>query len=462
MATRAISRRFRRAFCAGLLLLVALRSESQEGAPGSASFAITNVTLIDGTGAASRSGMTVRVAGGRITAIEPSRPGRSKPGETVDGSGKFLIPGLWDMHVHLTHAGDLACPTLIANGVTGVRDLGGELELIDWMRARIAAGTLIGPRIFRAGPFVDGSKPGVADRLVIDTAEEGRRAVGFLQRRGVDFIKVHTGAPAAAYLALLQEAQRARLPVVGHVPFSVDAVQAIEAGHSCIEHVVSLFEADVKRKVKAGKTQAEAVAEFTDEAAAALARKMVARGVWFDPTLIAYWTRSFQWDLRAKPDPREKYASASLKESWKKVPPLPDKPDVRALLALAWDRFLELASIVRREQVQFLVGTDLAAPHIYPGFGVHEELEWLVKAGFSPAQVLSAATRNSAEVLGRSEELGTITPGKRADLVLLEANPLEDIRNTRKIATVVADGRLYRKPQLEAMLADVAARADSR
>ena len=266
-----------------------------------------------------------------------------------DGRGRFLIPGLWDMHVHLTNAGELACQTLVANGITSVRDLGGEFDVIEWMRERIARGALIGPRIFCAGPFVDGLKPGVADRLVVESAEDGRAVVDLLKRRGVDFIKVHTAVPADAYFSLLAAAKESGLDVLGHLPHAVDPTEAIAAGHASVEHIVSLFEGPVVRAVRAGKTQIEAIAEFTDEKAAALARLMAERGAYFDPTLIAYWSRSFQWDLLAVPDPRERYVAASYREYWKQFRDLPDRPEVRKLLAQAFDRMLDQGVVALAE-----------------------------------------------------------------------------------------------------------------
>jgi imidazolonepropionase-like amidohydrolase len=431
------------------------------GPRGSAFIAITDVTLIDGTGAAPRPHATVVVKDGRIvsvgTAATPPAGARR-----IDGAGKFLIPGLWDMHAHVSVAGDLACPALLANGVTGVREPGGEIAITDWLRERIGRGDLAGPRIFRAGPFVDGSKPGAFDRLVVDTPEDGRRAVAFLKQRGVDFIKVHNGAPPEAYFAVLEEAKRAGLTVVGHIPLAVDPRKAVEAGHHSVEHIVSLFEGPVVQKVKAGMTQEQAIAEFTDDDAASLGKLMAGRGTWFDPTLIAYWTRTKHRNAIAEDEPGYPYTTGSLRAFWKQLPPLPDSPELRDRLERGWKRFLEIARIVRRQGVRFLVGTDLAGTNIAPGFSVHDELGWLVEVGFTPLEVLTVATRHSAESLGRLHDLGTIERGKRADLVLLEADPLQDIAHTRRILAVVADGVLYDRPALDALLADVKARAASR
>lgn len=216
------------------------------------------------------------------------------------------------------------------------------------------------------------------------------------------------------------------------------------------------------REVKAGKTQDQAMAEFTDADATVLARRMVARGTWFDPTLITYWMRTSRRNVPAEDDPGHRYVSATLRAAWSDVRTLPDTPEVRDRLERGWKRFLEIAAVLRREGVRFLAGTDVAAVNIVPGDSLHAELEWLVTIGFTPLEVLSIATRNAAESLGRLEDLGTIEPGKRADLVLLEADPLTDIANTRRIAAVVADGRFYGEADLAAIRERAAALAPSR
>jgi len=447
------------------LLLAALTISLVQAGPQPAptrSIAITDVTLIDSTGAAPRPGVTVIISGNRISKIVDGKPDLAGIHEVVDGAGKFLIPGLWDMHTHLAYVGDVTCTTLVAYGVTSVRDPGGALDTVDWFRARIDQGTLIGPRIFRAGPVLDGSKPGSQDRLVIDTADDGLRAVSYVKARGVDFIKVHNGAPPAAYFAMLAEARKQGLAVVGHIPLDVDPGEAIDAGHQSVEHIVSLFEGPVRRKVATGMARDQAMAEFTDAEAARLARKMVAKGTWFDPTLVFYWYKAHQWEVRAANDPRERYVTASARAFQKVFTPLPDNPDIRRAFAAGFERFLEITRILHREGVRFLVGTDMAAATPYPGSSVHEELAWLVKAGLTPMEAIVAGTRNAAEALGRLGDLGTIENGKLADLALLDADPIADITNTQKIAAVVANGRLFRREALDKLLAQVAKDAPGR
>jgi imidazolonepropionase-like amidohydrolase len=447
-----------RLFPVAALLLVLAAPARQ--AP--ATYSITNVVLIDGTGAAPRPGVTIRVTGNRISAITSS--GEAPVGEVIDGTGRFAIPGLWDMHTHLAYLGDVTATTLVAHGVTSVRDMGGALETIDWLRARIEAGALTGPRIVRAGPLVDGAKPGAPDRLVIDRAADGTRAAAFLAARGVDFIKVHNGAPAPAYFALLAEARRRGIAVAGHIPLEVDPVAAVEAGHASVEHAVSLFEGAFRRRVADGLSQDEALAEFGDAGFEALAKTMAARGTWFTPTLVTYWYRSRQHEIRAaaSADPRERYVTASMRQYWDGFAPPPDTPETRRTLARGYDRLVAIAGVLHRHGVRFLTGSDLAAPLTYPGSSLHEELGWLVKAGLRPMEAIVAATRHGAEAAGRQADLGTIEPGKLADLILLEADPLADIANTRRIESVVIDGRVLRRADLDRLLAEVERDAKSR
>jgi imidazolonepropionase-like amidohydrolase len=424
--------------------------------------AITNVTVISGNDEAPQTLVTVIVRNGRFESLR--RGGPVPAGASViDGRGKFLIPGLWDMHVHFTLASELAAPLMLANGVTGARDMGGDLAIVDWLRSRIEEGRIAGPRVLRSGPFVDGNKPGATNRLVIANPDDGRRAVGFLAAHGVDFIKVHNGAPPEPYFAVLAEARVRGLRVTGHIPLEVDPIAAIDSGHYSIEHVVSLFEGPVTKKVKRGTTQEQAIAEFTDADVRSLARRIVARRAWFDPTLVAYRLRSFQWESSIRDDSRHKYLAGSLKHQWSATTNLPDDPVVRTRLAAAWTRFVEIARILRQEGVRFLVGTDVGARLVLPGFDVHEEMRIMVDdVGLTPLQAIQAASRNCAESLGKLAVLGTIEPGKIADAVLIESDPLKDIRATRSIAATIANGRVYNRGELDSLLVLIERQAPGR
>jgi len=419
-----------------------------------ATLAINGISIIDGTGGPVQPDMTVLVQGERITAIG-SRTAVSIPknATTIDGKGKFLIPGLWDMHIHVTLTSDLAAPLMVALGVTSTRDMGGDLAIVDWLRERINTGAIRGPRLFRPGPFVDGRKAGTPNRLEISTPEDARQAVHFLQERGVDFVKVHNGAPKAAYFALLAEAQKRGITVAGHVPLDVDPLEAINQGHASLEHIVCLVEGPVTQMMKEGKTQDQAFAAIKDADLRILAKSMVARGTWFDPTLVAYYKRSYQWEPAIKDDANHQYAGSTLKQAWRAGRELPDRPDIRSRLAAGWKQFIHMARIMREEGVPFLVGTDAGTKFVVPGFDVHEELRILSEeVGLTPLEALQAATINPARCLGKDRDLGTIEPGKIADMVLLEANPLTAITNTRLISAVILRGTLMNDRERQELL----------
>lgn len=384
--------------------------------------AFIHVAVIDCTGSAAQPDMTVVTAGGRITAIGKS-PAVSVPsGATIiDATGKFLIPGLWDMHGHLTDATETALGLLVINGVTGVRDLGGDLDQIDRWRDEIARGQRVGPHIVRAGPFVDGPKPGIKYRLTVMNAAEGRQAVDSLKARGVDFIKVHNGLSREAFFAVAQEARKQGLPLAVHLPRGISVAEASDAGARSIEHIEILLESSLYRKGATAKTLEEAIAENSGAAGDALFARLKKNGTWYVPTLIAYYRGFVLWSGNAK-------ETAGSLEIHRKN--------------------LEIVAAMHRAGVGILAGTDFSDWALVPGVDLHNELALFVEAGFTPMEALQTATVEPAKYLGRLETQGTIEKGKLADLVLLDADPLEDISHTRKINAVVLGGRLFRIAQI--------------
>lgn len=397
-----------------------------------AALALTNVTVIDATGAPAKPKVTVVIVRDRITQIGPSESLRlSQHWRVVNARGKFLIPGLCDMHTHLTFATEKALPALIAHGVTCARDLGGDLQQLDQWRDEIARGVRVGPRIFRAGPYVDGPKDGIpADRaaatLTVKTPDEARRAVSTLKGRGVDLIKIHNALPRDAFFALMEEARAERLPVVVHLPRTgIRSEEASDAGVRSLEHTENLIEsvafADPLRK----KGDLDAFNEFTDEKAAEVFARFARNGTFYTPALIAYREAI---RMREKTNP----ASAAARKQ-------------------IFPRFRQLVGLMQRAGVRLLAASDFAWPDltIRPGVSLHDELELLVEAGLTPMQALQAATINPARSMDMANQVGTIEQGKRADLVLLDADPLMKITNTRKIHAVVIGGKLIEKTALE-------------
>ena len=373
-----------------------------------------DVTVIDATGAPPQPSMTVVIRDGRIERIGKAGSVAVPSGsQVVRGTGKYLIPGLWDMHVHLTED-DLA--PLVAHGVIGVRDMGNALAPVDVWRGRIAARGIVGPRIFRVGPILNGQEFG-PEQITIRNEAEARAVVRVLKKVGVDAIKLHNQLPREAYLALADEAQKLALPFVGHVPQSVTPFEAARAGQASLEHIQTLFEGQSPLK---------------PDSEPQLFELFATKGTVYDPTLVAY---------RGSTEPQNVDP-----ELLKKYPDL--VPGRQKLFA----RFLELVGAMNRAGVTLVAGTDLSGfKWISAGASLHDELALFVDAGLTPMQALQTATRNPARFL--RVEAGTIEVGKRADVVLLDANPLEDIKHTRRINAVVLDGTLFDRSRLNALRA---------
>lgn len=428
---------------------------------------LTHLTIIDVTGAPPKTDMSVVIVGNRIHAIGKSGKIRvPKNSRIVDATGKYLMPGLWDMHVHLSLATELAMPALIANGVTGVRDMGGDLDQIDAWRRRITNDELLGPRIVRAGSIVDGPKPDAPFRITVSNATEARRAVISLKRRGADFIKIHNAVPRDAYFALADESRRQKIPFVGHIPKEITPAEASDAGQRGIEHTESLFDHILstasRRQQNANEALNQAFAAYGNEQAALLFRRFRRNDTWYDPVLITYRSFAYRSDFARNPDPRNRYVAASTKRIWDKYQPVSrDVPaEITAVRKSAYQRFLKLVGLMRRQKVKMLAGTDTGGIRdVFPGFSLHDELELLVQAGFTPLEAIQAATINPAEFLGLKSLLGTVGKGKIADLILLEANPLENIAYTKSIFAVIVNGQYLSRETLQKILNDVGSAA---
>jgi imidazolonepropionase-like amidohydrolase len=461
------------------LILLMLVSPVFVSGQASGPLALTHLTVIDVRDGTTRADTTVLIAGSRIESVGPSAAIRlPKHTRVVDARGRFLIPGLWDMHVHALWDAERPrgfFPLFLANGVTGVREMGGPMPVADQVRWRqeVAKGTVLGPRLVIAGPFVDGPHAIWPGSLKVSTAEEGRLAVDSLQAAGVDFIKVYSQVPRAAYLAVAEESRKDRIPFVGHVPLEVDVSEASDEGQKSVEHLMGILlhcsskadelKADLMRGVNINQLNDQMVDTYDREKAAKLFALFVKNGTWQTPTLTIRHARPYLQELQATDDPRLKYLPKTIAESWR---PNADKrqpasTDVIASRKRLFQKEMDLVGSMHKAGVRFLAGTDTPNPYCFPGFGLHDELAFMVKAGFTPVEALQASTINPAEFLGLSDSLGTIEKGKIADLVLLDANPLVDIGNTKSIAAVVRNGRFLDRKALDGLLADAAASAAS-
>jgi len=435
-----------------------------------ASLALTHVTTIDVRTGALHADQTVIVEGDLITLVGPSASVKSPQNtRTIDCAGLFLIPGLWDMHVHLLFgdwfpgAKEISLPLFIANGVTGVRDMGSELEIVQGWRKEIDAGKLIGPRIFTSGPMLDGPKPRFPSSVPIASQHEARRAVADLKSRGADFIKLQSLIPREAVFAIADEAKKQRIPFEGHVPDSVRAKEMSAAGMKSFEHLIGIFEGSSPSEddfLKGNKTEARLLEGYDPARAASLAELLARNHTWQCPTLV--WERGgnlidvtdFSNETRAK------YVPGSWKtKTWKRFTGEITQGYGRDNLAVRrkfLEKELEVVHLLHEKGVPFLAGTDTpAGVYIFPGFSLHEELQRFVAAGLTPLEALQTATLNPAQFFGMEARLGSVEPGKFADLVLLRANPLQNIANTQKISAVLANGHYFSAEGLQKLLAGV-------
>jgi cytosine/adenosine deaminase-related metal-dependent hydrolase len=427
--------------------------------------AITHVSVIDVAAGTTRADNTVLVTGNRISYAGPAASATIPSGATViDGRGKFLIPGLWDMHVHgfVYVFSDFAGPLMIANGVTGARDMGWYVDTARRWRADIAAGREVGPRLI-IGARVDGpvNKAGFVAHVV--TEEDGVRAVDTLARKKdgtprADFIKTYSWIPRAAYFGIVREAKKLGVPFAGHVPYSVSVIEASDAGQRSIEHEDDLSRACTSddsllrarfgdtanataNQLKLIRTQARIIRDTFDPVQCKTVIATLARNsTWVTPTLVVYQPYAHAFDSVSTHPEWAKYVPGIVQGGWvnrARAVARADSDVVRSYFSFDRTRDLKNAG------VRLLAGTDMPQPFVFPGFSLHEELELLVRSGLTPLEALRTATYNPAEFLGALDSLGTVTRGKVADLVLLDADPLADIRNTRRISVVIANGRLF-------------------
>jgi imidazolonepropionase-like amidohydrolase len=421
-------------------------------------------------------GRAVVVSGPTITAVVAAEGFQPPPGATVVAAeGKYLIPGLWDMHVHHEFPWPGLLELALANGVTGVRDLNSEPFVLAW-REEIRAGKRLGPRIVASGKRLDARLNGQPPRTVsADTPDEGRNLVRARRTEGADLIKVYSGLSPEVYRAIVAEAKAQNLPVAGHCPERVSAFDASRLGQRSIEHLTGVAvscsrgEVALREQLAAAFTGPNgydidatfpvietAMATPDEQKQAALFAEFKKNRTWQVPTLVV------QRPLPppgAAPDPRLKYTHWAVAQLWERIR-ANDKHGKFRERSSAYARATVRA--MHQAGVPLLAGTDAGGAinvGIVPGFSLADELELLVECGLAPADALRTATLNPALYLGEEATAGTVAEGKRADLVLLDADPLAAIGNVRKITGVMAHGRWLPRPELDKLLDGVAASA---
>jgi len=421
--------------------------------------AIARVAVIDVTYGRIERNQNVILKNGIVADIS-NRP-IAKGIKVVDGKGKYLIPGLWDCHVHCWDKS--LFPLFLANGVTGVRDMFGPIQPIQTWRKQMDSGDLLGPRIVAAGKIVDGPKPIWPGSIAVSNAAEGRKAVDTLQKEGSDFVKVYSLLPRDAYFAIADEAKKRGMVFAGHVPNAVTAMEASDAGQKSFEHLYSVLQGCSNREAElikatnlSRKERVDALlTSFDAEKAHDLFQRFKKNGTWQCPTMTVLNAMAHLDDPKFRQDPRKAYLSPFVTATWD---PAKDfrlkalKPEDFAAMRKRFEMELELVSMMAKAGVKFLAGTDMPNPYCFPGFSLHDELAFFVKCGMKPLQALQTATINPARFLGLEKTLGSIERGKAADLVLLNANPIADIKNTTKIAGVFTRGHYLDRAALNRML----------
>lgn len=461
------------------LLCAALAACATGGHPATrtaapADLAIVHASVVDVESGEILRDRTVLVRSGRIAAVAPSSELGAPAGvRVVDGTGRFLIPGLWDMHVHGARDGRALhfWPLFLAHGVTGVREMGSYLDSLRHWRAVAARPGSGAPRIVWSSPMLDGVPTAWVHGYGVPDPGAAPSAVTTMRAAGFDFLKVYERLPRETYLAIAAEARRTGIPFAGHVPDGLTLAEASDAGQRSVEHVTMSFPCtsrapelmgELWRALDASGPEGEATRAALGRLAAAaemgpdpgtcapLLARLAENGTWLTPTLTV--VRGWHAPGGLADDARLRFVPPALAARWREG--LAGTPGTQRAYARLIERqggpFLVAAE---RSGVGILVGTDASdEPYVFAGSGVHDEMELLVEAGLSPLEALRAATLNPARFLGATDSMGTVAAARVADLVLLDANPLEEIGNVRRIHAVVAGGRLIDAGERERLL----------
>jgi Amidohydrolase family len=421
-----------------------------------ADLAIQNVTIIDATGVSAKPGMTVLIAKNRILSIgRTQRTKLAKDVRIVDGSGKYLIPGLWDMHIHPFEGKDIRWKEFMAlfitNGITNVRVMLGDPKFHQW-REEISSGRLIGPRMIISGP-----RP-----PEFTSAEQGRQFVRKSKSEGADFIKILSDdLPREVYYAIADEARKQGIPFAGHVPYSVSAMEASDAGQRSLEHKYAVSipcdereEAIRKKLMNIGsfRERVKALADigYNGKKAGELFSRLFANGTFVCPTLVVWNDPSDRDKAELAKDPRLDFYPSELRNWFNNIGDRLIDDEVVADLRRICSESRVIVGKMNRAGVKILAGTDSGSvPFVLQGFSLHDELQLLVESGLSPMEALQTATTNAAECAGRLDSFGTIEEGKIADLILLDGNPLLSIANTKRICSVFFNGKHFDRSKLD-------------
>jgi hypothetical protein len=440
------------------------------------SITIRHINIVDVKTGAIRPDQMINIKGNRIEFIGNDTDNNRKNSESeINGTNKYLIPGLWDMHAHdigwlIPNASkDFITPIMLANGITGFRDMWGSTEAIA-LRDSVNRNLVIAPRMFVGSSIVNGPRIFLRGTITLSSVNQVPAVVDSLQGQGYDFIKVYSYFRHDLFFALAKYCKEKHMRFEGHVPIGVTAEDASKAGMESIEHLFGLRKSfSIKTRPLIMQWENEmldttisqfsvllksesSTLPFDTTTAKQVTATLIKNHTWIVPTLVTAIGYTFNRDTLMKSTTLN-YVPKDLRQYWY---------DARGMTAFEKDMFqdfLQMFSFLHKQGVMILAGTDNENPFVVPGFSLHDELELYIKAGLSPLEALQTATLNPAIFMHKENELGTVARGKLADLVILDENPLVDIKNTRSINAVIMNGHLIDKDQINKLLEQLKERA---
>lgn len=415
------------------------------------------------------------ISNGRIEAVEAAGLGQFKANSSIDASGKYVLPGFWDNHIHLRGGDSLVANNknflklFIANGITTVRDAGGDLtqSVMQW-KSQIESEDLVGPTIFTAGPKIDGPKATWAGSLEVETEEDIAKALDSLEALQVDFVKIYDSRISPDnYIQTIKEAKKRGFTVSGHMPFTVTLDETINAGMDGIEHLYYIMkgsasnEVEVTENINNGEmgfwdAMPALLDAYTDSTAQNTFKKLKQNDVFVVPTLHIGNTLSYLDEVDHTSDTYLKYMGEGIVQTYQGRirSALNSSEKARENRKQMNAFFGKLVKSLDDAGVLLLAGSDSGAfnSYTYPGISLHKELAAMVENGISPLDALRTSTVNGAKFLNQTNDYGAVSKGKVSDLVILKANPLENIENTRKIYTVIKGSQVFTEKQLQSLL----------
>lgn len=430
-------------------------------------------TLVDVKSGSEIPNSVIVLQGDRIAEVIKEGKSDVPPGaKIIDAKGRWIIPGLIDSHAHAESAEETPFGLYLANGVTTIRNPGGNTTVLRLTRDKLLRGELAGPRLFFSGQILDGMPPVQTWFLLVDTPERARSAVNFLADQGVDFVKTYNNVKEPELKVIIQTAKERGLPVSGHVPRTLTMTRAIELGMTRLEHIritgkemLSTEEAAAIDPLPVGKREPMLWQRFNleSEKMRSLVQLLAKSRVFLDPTLVVdeYFGASTKEAIEKDPnnqywpksdvDEALKYWNTGLFET---------PPELVPAAHEAFDKEQKFVGMCGKAGVRIIAGTDGPGVGVLvPGFALHREMELLAASGLSPLQALRAATSTAAEALGKEDQLGTVEPGRFADLVIVDADPLASVQNLRQIHLVVQGGKTY---EPKTLLDEARARANKK